>query len=55
MMFADSGPYIAEILGRIEDENDRQAISDFLIPRNKLDIGELVGKGRYSILVLIGS
>ncbi|OWF53201.1 plexin-A4-like isoform X2 [Mizuhopecten yessoensis] len=41
----DSGPYISELLARIEDEAARQSISDFLIPRSKLDIGELVGKG----------
>ncbi|XP_069142714.1 plexin-A2-like isoform X2 [Argopecten irradians] len=43
----DSGPYISELLARIEDEAARQNISDFLIPRSKLDIGELVGKGVY--------
>ncbi|XP_061195541.1 plexin-A4-like isoform X3 [Saccostrea echinata] len=43
----DSGPYISELLGRIEDEAIRQNVSDFLIPRSKLSIGNLIGKGSY--------
>ncbi|XP_048741494.2 plexin-A4-like isoform X3 [Ostrea edulis] len=43
----DSGPYINELLSRIEDEALQQNISDFLIYRSKLNVGDLIGKGNY--------
>ena len=46
-LFLDSGPYIAELLGKFEDSALRHNISSMLIPRSRLDIGELIGKGNY--------
>ncbi|XP_071081930.1 hepatocyte growth factor receptor-like isoform X2 [Haliotis cracherodii] len=43
----DSGPYIAELLGKFEDTALRQNISSMLIARSRLDIGELIGKGNF--------
>lgn len=43
----DSAPYISELLAGIEDEAVRQSVSDFLIPRSKLSVGDLIGKGSY--------
>lgn len=46
---SDSGPYISELLGRIEDEAVRQSVSDFLVPRSKLSVGDLIGKGTQAV------
>ncbi|XP_041349997.1 plexin-A4-like isoform X2 [Gigantopelta aegis] len=43
----DSGPYIAELLGKFEDSALHHSISSMLIPRSRLDIGELIGKGHF--------
>ncbi|KAK3101113.1 hypothetical protein FSP39_001037 [Pinctada imbricata] len=43
----DSGPYVSELLTRIDNEATRQAVSDLLIPRSKINIGEIIGKGVY--------
>ena len=42
---SDCGPFIAELLGHFEDPSLRQDITAMLIPRSRLDIGELIGKG----------
>ena len=43
---SDCGPFIAELLGHFEDPSLRQDITAMLIPRSRLDIGELIGKGQ---------
>ncbi|XP_025108033.1 plexin-A2-like isoform X2 [Pomacea canaliculata] len=43
----DSGPYIADLLGRFDDTALRHSITTMLIPRSKLDMGELIGKGHF--------
>lgn len=43
----DCGPYITELLSRFDDTSLRQSITAMLIPRSKLDIGELIGKGHF--------
>ncbi|KAK3610517.1 hypothetical protein CHS0354_008946 [Potamilus streckersoni] len=45
----DSGPYIEELLSKIEDEATRQNVANFLIPRRRLDIGDLLGKGNFGV------
>ena len=47
--FSDSGPYISELLDRIEDEAVRQSVSDFLVPRSKLSVGDLIGIGTQTV------
>lgn len=43
----DCSPYIIELLSHIEDPILRQNISAMMIPRNKLNIGEMIGKGHF--------
>ncbi|KAK6175621.1 hypothetical protein SNE40_014038 [Patella caerulea] len=43
----DCAPHIAELLSKFEDNAVRQNISSLLVPRSKLDIGELIGKGNF--------
>ena len=50
MLLTDTGPYIEEILSKVEDEAVRQNIQEFLINRRRLDIGDLLGKGEKSLL-----
>ncbi|KAL3853671.1 hypothetical protein ACJMK2_017194 [Sinanodonta woodiana] len=45
----DSGPYVEELLSKIEDEATRQNVANFLIPRRRLDIGDLLGKGNFGV------
>lgn len=51
-IIVDSAPYISELLAGIEDEAVRQSVSDFLIPRSKLSVGDLIGKGNNVIHVI---
>ena len=44
-LLPDTGPYIEEILSKVEDEGVCQNIREFLINRRRLDIGDLLGKG----------
>ncbi|KAL8618189.1 hypothetical protein ACOMHN_059196 [Nucella lapillus] len=43
----DCGPYITELLSQFEDPALRQSVTAVLIPRSKLDVGELIGKGHF--------
>nr|KAG5704612.1 hypothetical protein BaRGS_031876 [Batillaria attramentaria] len=44
----DCGPYITELLAGFEgNPHVRQNITAMLIPRSRLDIGELIGKGHF--------
>lgn len=52
IIIVDSAPYISELLAGIEDEAVRQSVSDFLIPRSKLSVGDLIGKGNNVIHVI---
>lgn len=45
----DTGPYIEEILSKVEDEGVCQNIREFLIHRRRLDIGDLLGKGNFGV------
>ncbi|XP_014769592.1 plexin-A1 isoform X1 [Octopus bimaculoides] len=45
----DSSQYISELLASFDDEQERQQITELLITRNKLDIGELLGKGNFGV------
>lgn len=54
-IIVDSAPYISELLAGIEDEAVRQSISDFLILRSKLSVGDLIGKGNNVIPIITQS
>jgi hypothetical protein len=45
---SDCSPYVTELLSHIEDTALRQNIASMMVPRNKLDIGEMIGKGMLS-------
>lgn len=45
----DSTQYISELVSGVTDEQERQQISQLLITRSKLDVGELVGKGNFGV------
>lgn len=55
IIIVDSAPYISELLAGIEDEAVRQSISDFLILRSKLSVGDLIGKGNNVIPIITQS
>ncbi|GFS09145.1 hepatocyte growth factor receptor [Elysia marginata] len=44
---ADSTPYINELLGKFEESSLKQNIAMALISRRKLDLRDLVGKGKF--------
>ncbi|XP_076468636.1 plexin-A2-like isoform X2 [Babylonia areolata] len=43
----DCSPYITELLSQFEDPALRQNVTAMLIPRSRLDVGELIGKGHF--------
>ncbi|GAB1598516.1 plexin-A4-like isoform X1 [Argonauta hians] len=45
----DSAQYINELLASFDDEHERHQMSELLVTRNKLDIGELLGKGNFGV------
>ena len=54
-LLTDSTQYISELVSGVSDEQERQQISQLLITRSKLDIGELIGKGTEQIRVFFPS
>ena len=53
IFLTDTGPYIEEILSKVDDEAVRQNISEFLINKRRLDVGDLLGKGMISSAISV--
>lgn len=45
VLFTDIEPYIEELISKVEAETTRENIRQLLIPRRKLNIGDMLGKG----------
>lgn len=46
VLFTDIEPYIEELISKVEAETTGENIRQLLIPRRKLNIGDMLGKGK---------